>query len=62
MQRKVYPSDITREQFEKIKPILEAGRKKNKTTPSMLEEVLKKIGQRRTFEKWQELQNKLGYR
>ena len=28
--RKEYPSDISREQFEKIKPILESARKKTK--------------------------------
>jgi transposase len=28
--RKKYPSDITREQFEKIRPILESARKKTK--------------------------------
>ena len=28
--RKTYPSDITREQFEKIKPLLESVRKKTK--------------------------------
>jgi len=31
--------------------------KKNKKTPSCLEEVLKKNGQRRTLEKWQAMQN-----
>jgi len=36
--------------------------RKDKNAPSVLEEVLKKIGQRRTFEKWQETQNKFGYR
>ena len=110
MQRKVYPSDITREQFEIIRPILESAQKKtkprkidqydvfcallyllksgcqwrmlpsdfpqwklvhyyftvwsgkkNKNTSSLLEEVLKKIGQRRTLEKWQKIQNKYGY-
>ena len=110
MQRKVYPSDITREQFEKIKPILDAarkrtrprtidpydifcallyvlksgcqwrmlpsdfpkwrtvhyyftvwGEKKTKKTLSILEEVLKKIGQRRTLEKWEAMQHELGY-
>ena len=111
MQRKVYPSDITRGQFEIIRPILESAQKKTKprkidqydvfcgllyllksgcqwrmlpsdfpqwklvhyyftvwsskkgkNTPSTLEEVLKKIGQRRTLEKWQNLQNEYGYR
>ena len=28
--RKIYPSDITREQFEFIRPLLEAARKKTK--------------------------------
>lgn len=28
--RKTYPSDITREQFEKIRPILEGARKKTR--------------------------------
>jgi transposase len=104
--RKIYPSDITREQFNKILPILESARRttkprsidlyevfcgllyllksgcqwrmipsefpdwklihyyftiwntqKNKTSPSLLEEILKKIGHRRTFEKWKEMQN-----
>lgn len=36
--------------------------KKNKNTPSLLEEILKKIGYRRAFEKWQEMQNQLLYR
>lgn len=106
MNRKKYPSDITREQFEKILPMLELARKKtkprkvdlydvfcgvlyvvksgcqwrmlpsdfpkwrtvhsyfqiwsekkNKKTSSILEEILKKIGRRGAFEKWQELQN-----
>ena len=110
MQRKMYPSDVTREQFEKISPLLALARKttkprkvdqydvfcallyllksgcqwrmlpsdfpqwklvhyyftvwsgrKNKKTSSVLEEVLKKIGQRRTFEKWQEMQHEHGY-
>lgn len=30
MSRKVYPSDVTREQFEQIRPILESARKKTK--------------------------------
>lgn len=111
MQRKMYPSDVTREQFEVIRPILESAQKKtkprkvdqydifcallyllksgcqwrmlpsdfpnwklvhyyftvwsrnkNKNTSSTLEEVLKKIGQRRTFEKWEKMQNEHGYR
>jgi transposase len=111
MQRKMYPSDVTREQFEKIKPFLDGAckktkprtidqydvfcallyllksgcqwrmlpsdfpkwrtvhhyftlwsSKKTKNTPSVLEEVLKKIGQRRTLEKWEKLQHELGYR
>jgi len=110
MNRKKYPSDITREQFNKILPELEAARKKtrprtvdlydvfcallyviksgcqwrmlpsdfpkwrtvhsyfqiwsekNKKSPSLLEEILKKIGRKRTFEKWQEMQNQLLHR
>lgn len=111
MNRKKYPSDITREQFEKILPMLESARKKtkprkvdlydvfcgtlyviksgcqwrmlpsdfprwrtvhsyfqiwskkkNKKTPSLLEEILKKIGHRRAFEKWQEMQNQFLHR
>jgi putative transposase of IS4/5 family DUF4096 len=30
MSRKVYPSDVSREQFEKIVPLLEAARKQTK--------------------------------
>lgn len=30
MERKVYPSDITREQFETIRPFLESARKRTK--------------------------------
>jgi hypothetical protein len=33
--------------------------KKNINAPSLLEEILKKIGRRRTFEKWEEMQNQL---
>jgi transposase len=111
MKRGIYPSDITRQQFEVIRPILESAQKKtkprkvdqydvfcallyllksgcqwrmlptdfpkwklvhyyftvwswkkNKNTPSVLEEVLKKIGQRRTFEKWEAMQHEFGYR
>lgn len=111
MQRRTYPSDITRKQFDMIKPIIESAqkktkprkvdqydvfcallyllksgcqwrmlpsdfpqwklvhyyftvwsRKKNKNTPSVLEEVLKKIGQLRTFEKWEKMQYEYGYR
>src|SRR3989338_3821590 len=36
--------------------------RKDKNAPSVLEEVLKKIGHRRTFEKWQELQNEFLHR
>jgi transposase len=110
MQRKMYPSDITREQFEFIRPILEAtkkktkprkhdlydifcallyilksccqwdmlpsdfpnyktvhyyfriwGEKKSKNTSSVLEEVLKKIGRKRAYEKWQKFLNEHGY-
>jgi transposase len=110
MQRKTYPSDITREQFETILPFLEAakkktkprkhdlydifcallyllksccqwdmlpsdfpnyktvhyyfriwGKKKNTKTTSILEEVLKKIGRKRTHEKWKSLLNDHGY-
>jgi transposase len=111
MNRQKYPSDITREQFEKISPMLESARKKtkprkvdlydvfcgvlyvvksgcqwrmlpsdfpkwrtvhsyfqiwstkkNKKTLSLLEEILKKIGRRGAFEKWQEIQNQFLYR
>jgi transposase len=110
MQRNIYPSDITLEQFKIIKNILEGAKKKtrprkvdlydvfcgllyiiksgcqwrmlpsdfpswklvhyyfmvwsykkNKDSPSTLEKVLKKIGQKRTFEKWKELQHEFGY-
>ena len=106
MQRKAYPSDITKEQFNNILPMLESMRKrtrprtidlydvfcallyilksgcqwrmlpsdfpkwrtvhsyfqiwskkKNKKTPSCLEDVLKKISQKRTYEKWQKMQD-----
>lgn len=105
-----YPSDITREQFEVIKPLLESARKKtkprkldlydifnavlylvtsgcqwrmlpkdypkwrtvhqyfqiwstqkNENTPSILEEVLKKIGRKRTYEQWKRMQHDYGY-
>lgn len=111
MERKVYPSDITREQFETIRPLLEGARKKtrprkydlyddfcallyvlksccqwdmlpsdfppyktvhyyfriwgkqkNKKTPSILEEVLKKIGRMRTYEVRKNLLDEHGYR
>ena len=111
MNRKKYPSDITREQFAKIAPILESARKKtrprtvdlydvfcglmyvlksgcqwrmlpsdfpkwrtvhayfqiwsekkNKNASSLLEEILKKVGRRRAFEKWQEMQNQFLHR
>lgn len=111
MERKIYPSDIAREQFETIRPVLEAakkktkprkhdlydifcallyilksccqwdmlpsdfpnyktvhyyfrmwGEKKNKKTPSVLEEVLKKIGRTRTYQQWKKLLNEHGYR
>lgn len=111
MERKNYPSDITRQQFETIRPLLESAkkktrpkkhdaydvfcallyilksccqwdmlpsdfpnyktvhyhfrnwsRKKNKTTPSVLEEVLKKIGRARTHEQWKKLLHEHGYR
>ena len=111
MQRSIYPSDITREQFKSIQPILESAQKKtkprkidqydvfcallyllksgcqwrmlpsdfphwklvhyyftvwsykkNNNTLSILEEVLKKIGQGRTFEKWENIQHEYGYR
>jgi transposase len=111
MERKIYPSDITREQFEAIRPLLESakkktkprkhdlydvfcamlyilksccqwdmlpsdypnyktvhyyfrmwGNKKNKKTPSVLEEVLKKIGRTRTYEQRKTLLNDHGYR
>jgi len=111
MPRSIYPSDITRQQFEIIRPILEAAQKKtkprkidqydvfcallyllksgcqwrmlpsdfpqwklvhyyftvwswkkNKNASSVLEEVLKKIGWSRTYEKWEKMQNEYGYR
>lgn len=37
--RKVYPSDITREQFEHIRPLLESARKKTKPRTIDLYEV-----------------------
>ena len=110
MQRKTYPSDISREQFEKIRPFLEGvrkktkprkhdlydifcavlyilksccqwdmlpsdfphyktvhyyfriwGEKKNKKTPSVLEEILKKNGRTRTYEEWKKLLNQHGH-
>ena len=36
--------------------------KKNKNASSVLEEVLKKIGWSRTYEKWEKMQNEYGYR
>lgn len=111
MPRKIYPSDITREQFDAIRPLLESvrkktkprthdlydifcallyivnsccqwdmlpsdfpnyktvhyyfrvwGKKKNKKTPSVLEEVLKKIGWTRAYAAWERLLNEHGYR
>ena len=110
MKRRIYPSDITREQFALIQPILDTAKKKtkprkvdqydifcallyllksgcqwrmlpsdypnwklvhyyftiwsykkDKNTPSVLEEVLKKIGHGRTFEKWERMQYEYGY-
>jgi transposase len=110
MERKIYPSDITREQFEIVRPFLESAKKKtrprkhdvydlfcallyilksgcqwsmlpsdfpnyktvhyyfriwkykkNKKTPSILEDVLKKISRQRTYEEWQRLQHDHGY-
>lgn len=37
--RKTYPSDVSREQFEKIRPILESARKKTKPRTLDLYEV-----------------------
>lgn len=37
--RKHYPSDVTREQFEKIRPLLESARKKTKPRKVDLYEV-----------------------
>lgn len=102
--RKNYPSDITREQFKEIEPILNTARKKTRPRevdlydvfcgllyilksccqwrmlpsdfpkwqtvysyfkiwktqedngPSILEEVLKKIGRKRTYEEWKKWQ------
>ncbi|PID51795.1 MAG: hypothetical protein CR972_05285 [Candidatus Moraniibacteriota bacterium] len=103
-----YPSDITREQFEIIRPILESARKKTRprtldlydifnallyviTTgcqwralphdypkwktvhryfitwsevrngTSVLDEVLKKIGKKRTYEQWKKTMHEHGY-
>lgn len=104
-----YPSDLTRDQFEQIRPILEATRKKtrprtldlydifnavlyvvtsgcqwrmlprdypkwktvhkyfliwseeNDKNSSALEEVLKKIGRKRAYEKWQKTMHEHGY-
>jgi transposase len=39
MTRKTYPSDVTREQFEQIRPILEAARMKTKPRSNDLYEV-----------------------
>ncbi len=39
MPRKVYPSDISREQFETIVPLLEAARRKTKPRSNDLYEV-----------------------
>jgi len=39
MTRKVYPSDVSREQFEKIRPILESARRKTKPRTLDLYEV-----------------------
>lgn len=110
MRRKTYPSDISREQFEKIRPLLESARKKTRprtydlydvfcallyvlksgcqwnmlpsdfpkykavhyyftvwsekngeNTPSVLEEILKKIGRRGAYEKWQNACDQYGY-
>jgi transposase len=112
--RKTYPSDITREQFEKILPLLESVKKKTrprtidlydvwcavlyvlksgcqwsmipsdfpkyktahsyfmkwskqkkigrKKQPSVLEQVLKKIGWRSSFVPWSQRENQHGYR
>jgi len=108
--RKKYPSDISREQFEKIEPILESARKKTKPREldlyeifcailyilksgcqwrmipsdfpkwqsvyayfkiwssskegeeSILENVLKKIGCRNTYQKWKERQDEFLHR
>jgi transposase len=39
MRKKKYPSDISREQFEKIRPLLEKARKRTKPTRIDLYEV-----------------------
>jgi transposase len=39
MERKIYPSDISREQFEKVRPLLESARKKTKPRRVDLYEV-----------------------
>lgn len=110
MERRIYPSDITKDQFEIIRQLLEStkkktkprkhdlydifcallyilksccqwdmlpsdfphyktvhyyfriwGKKKNKKTPSILEEVLKKIGRERAYLQWKTLLDKHGY-
>ena len=105
-----YPSDISRAQFEEIRPLLESARKRTKPRKldlyevfnallyvvktgcqwralpqdypkfgtvhkyfriwsekrdegaSILEQVLKKTGRQRAYEKWQESLHKYGYR
>lgn len=108
--RKKYPSDVSRTQFEKIRPILESARKKTKPRsvdlydvfcaisyllksgcqwrmlpqefpnwktvyayfmiwteekshePSILNQVLKKIGRGMAYQKWKERQDEFLYR
>ena len=42
-QRKAYPSDISREQFEQIRPLLEAVRKRTKPRTVDLHEVFNAV-------------------
>ena len=39
MSRKIYPSDVSREQFERIQPLLESARKQTKPRAVDLYEV-----------------------
>ncbi len=42
-QRKTYPSDVSREQFERIRPLLESVRKRTKPRPVDLHEVFNAV-------------------
>ncbi len=50
--QKSYPSDISREQFEKIKPILESSRRKTKPRKLDLYDVFCTVS-----EKWLSVEN-----